>query len=406
MRAYGELIANVAKTVDQFMHDNISGAAPAATISPTLSRTRSSRRAAGAPSSVRAKAAEAPPPPASSWPRARIPSGASPRSAASSDVNPAGHRHLRRQAELRIVTAARLQMAKSRQQLLASMVMLGINRIVVTDGTINAKVVFDMRAEDKAKRNYTALDERHAKRSASQAGDERELWRLVLARSTCRRHAESEQSHVATVGSAVDETSESQGGGEGQAVGRGARQLQERLSAAREDGDAGDDVGHPGQLHALQSEQAQPRRRLEARVASAMRGRVARFVTATSRNAGRERPSAFTVALDQPGERRPSASDPARIDQAQLRAIASLYLAAELEAAGVVPAVEHLTRLARTGALDLDLGEAAPLSNDSGSRGTSARRRPSARPSSRGLFGGEHGDRERVGTRRGSSRIG
>lgn len=36
------------------------------------------------------------------------------------------------------------------------MVMLGINRIVVIDGTINAKVVFDMRAEDKPKRQYKA----------------------------------------------------------------------------------------------------------------------------------------------------------------------------------------------------------------------------------------------------------
>jgi hypothetical protein len=47
-------------------------------------------------------------------------------------------------------------MAKAPQKTLASMVMLGINRIVVTDGRINAKVVFDMRAEDKAKRQYTA----------------------------------------------------------------------------------------------------------------------------------------------------------------------------------------------------------------------------------------------------------
>src|SRR5262249_43921727 len=59
-------------------------------------------------------------------------------------------------AELRLVTAARLQMAKSRQQLLSSMVMLGINRIVVTDGSIRAKVIFDMRASDKAQRHYTA----------------------------------------------------------------------------------------------------------------------------------------------------------------------------------------------------------------------------------------------------------
>jgi len=54
--------------------------------------------------------------------------------------------------ETRLVQAARLQMARSRQQLLSSMVMLGINRIVVTDGAINAKVVFDFRANDTATR--------------------------------------------------------------------------------------------------------------------------------------------------------------------------------------------------------------------------------------------------------------
>jgi hypothetical protein len=58
--------------------------------------------------------------------------------------------------ELRLVNAARLMMAKSRQQLLASMVMLGINRIVVTDGSITAKVIFSMRATDEGKRAYRA----------------------------------------------------------------------------------------------------------------------------------------------------------------------------------------------------------------------------------------------------------
>jgi hypothetical protein len=58
--------------------------------------------------------------------------------------------------ELRLVNAARLMMAKSRQQLLASMVMLGINRIVVTDGSITAKVKFSMRSTDEAKRSYRA----------------------------------------------------------------------------------------------------------------------------------------------------------------------------------------------------------------------------------------------------------
>jgi hypothetical protein len=58
--------------------------------------------------------------------------------------------------ELRLVNGARLMMAKSRQQLLASMVMLGINRIVVTDGSITAKVKFSMRSTDEAKRSYRA----------------------------------------------------------------------------------------------------------------------------------------------------------------------------------------------------------------------------------------------------------
>lgn len=56
----------------------------------------------------------------------------------------------------------------------------------------------------------------------------------------------------------------------------------------------------------------------------------------------------------------PPSAGPA-IDQAQLRAIATLYLAAELEAAGVIPAAEALTRLARTGSLLLNLGAAAAL---------------------------------------------
>jgi hypothetical protein len=44
-----------------------------------------------------------------------------------------------------------------------------------------------------------------------------------------------------------------------------------------------------------------------------------------------------------------------------LRAIASLYLASTLEAAGLIQAAEDFTALARTGAIPGDLGQAAPL---------------------------------------------
>ncbi len=63
-------------------------------------------------------------------------------------------------AELALVTAARTQLARQRQQLLASLVLMGINRIVVTDGRIQAKILYDFQARDARKlaRSATAYD--------------------------------------------------------------------------------------------------------------------------------------------------------------------------------------------------------------------------------------------------------
>jgi hypothetical protein len=59
-------------------------------------------------------------------------------------------------AEKALVLAARMQLAKQRQQLMASMVLMGINRIVVTDGKLSAKIMYD----------FTARDTRSLRRSA------------------------------------------------------------------------------------------------------------------------------------------------------------------------------------------------------------------------------------------------
>ena len=61
--------------------------------------------------------------------------------------------------EKALVMAARMQLAKQRQQLMASMVLMGINRIVVTDGKISAKIMYDFKATDtmKKKRSATAI---------------------------------------------------------------------------------------------------------------------------------------------------------------------------------------------------------------------------------------------------------
>ncbi|RQP23040.1 hypothetical protein [Piscinibacter terrae] len=62
-----------------------------------------------------------------------------------------------------LVPAARTTIATGRQQLLATMVMMGINRIVVTDGKISAKVVFDFRASDNRKYAFSATRFDHEK---------------------------------------------------------------------------------------------------------------------------------------------------------------------------------------------------------------------------------------------------
>jgi hypothetical protein len=62
--------------------------------------------------------------------------------------------------ERELVQTARTQLATSRQQLLATMVLMGINRIVVTDGKIQAKIMYDFQARDNAKtqRSAAAMD--------------------------------------------------------------------------------------------------------------------------------------------------------------------------------------------------------------------------------------------------------
>jgi len=69
----------------------------------------------------------------------------------------------------------------------------------------------------------------------------------------------------------------------------------------------------------------------------------------------------LAFALDQLGDIDIPDAATDRVDKAQLRALASLYLAADLEPAGIIPAVETLAGLSATGATTLDLGGAEKL---------------------------------------------
>ncbi|HEY0406405.1 MAG TPA: hypothetical protein VGC89_11805 [Pyrinomonadaceae bacterium] len=77
--------------------------------------------------------------------------------------------------EEKLVPAARTQLATSRQQLLATMVLMGINRIVVTDGRIAAKVMFDFTARDNfnSRTSATTFDYGNQYRYASEGDYEK-----------------------------------------------------------------------------------------------------------------------------------------------------------------------------------------------------------------------------------------
>jgi hypothetical protein len=62
-------------------------------------------------------------------------------------------------SELQIVQAHQLTMARQRQQMLATMVLMGINRIVVTDGEIKATVEFSVTSHEAASRELTGTTE-------------------------------------------------------------------------------------------------------------------------------------------------------------------------------------------------------------------------------------------------------
>ena len=206
MRAYGELLANVAKTVDQFAQDNITENNARDWLVgrfPDDLEITSEEMSGGF-------AEDGTTPPAqpqigvkpdvdSDLALKKISDVLQLKEAITDISDP--------EAELKIVTAAKLQLARSRQQLLSSMVMLGINRIVVTDGLIHAKVVFDMKASDRVKRvaKASSYDKESDRESiTTQAGYG--SWFSPVSASV---KASAEHEHTTTVESSVDDTSES-----------------------------------------------------------------------------------------------------------------------------------------------------------------------------------------------------
>ncbi len=207
MRAYGELVANVAKTVDEFANDNISENNSRDWLAGKYPDALEVKVDSG--SSGMAEGADAAPPQPTA--KLQVKEGVSEERLAAiskaSGVEKPVTDLSNEEDEARLVTGARLQMARGRQQLLASMVMMGINRIVVTDGLIQAKVIFDMRASDTAARQARAsMTDNKKDASSSSVTASYGGWMSPINASAT---SESSSEHIATVQSSVDDQSES-----------------------------------------------------------------------------------------------------------------------------------------------------------------------------------------------------
>jgi hypothetical protein len=134
MEAYAELIANVAKTVDQFMSDNITDNQARDYLASRYPGHFKVDTSGDAPKVVVRDGADNKAKPDFKT-DLELPE----------DVDVSDDT-----AEETLVPAARRKMARGRQQMLAAMVMMGVNRIVVTSGRIRATMGFRIDAHDHA----------------------------------------------------------------------------------------------------------------------------------------------------------------------------------------------------------------------------------------------------------------
>jgi len=133
MEAFGRLLANVAQTVDEFMAANVTeNQARDYVVSSFPSHFRIEMNDEGARVKVRDNAPD-------SKPDFKATFGLEDDVEVDDDA-----------AEEKLVPAARRKLAQNRHQMLAAMVLMGIQRIVVTSGRINAKMAFHIDAHDLA----------------------------------------------------------------------------------------------------------------------------------------------------------------------------------------------------------------------------------------------------------------
>lgn len=138
MEAYAIMVANVAKSVDQYMADNVSNEQAMDQLVNARPELFEADMASAAPQVTQRQDAD-PDQMGGFLQSLGLPF----------DLDTTDPEVVRNE----VVPAQRKVMAMDRQKLLATMVLMGINRVVVTDGKIQASVVFDLNARDIVRRD-------------------------------------------------------------------------------------------------------------------------------------------------------------------------------------------------------------------------------------------------------------
>ena len=178
MEAFGTLLANVAKTVDQFMADNITDNQSRDWLAAQYPQHfevevkrgddggggsgRRAGRGGGKGGAGRGRGGGGGP-----GARLKVRPGAQGKPNLRRDLNLPNDVDLDdKTAEEVLVPAARRRLAQQRHQLLSTMVLMGINRIVVTSGRIYAQMGFHIDASDTAQaQSATQFDFKHEARA-------------------------------------------------------------------------------------------------------------------------------------------------------------------------------------------------------------------------------------------------
>jgi hypothetical protein len=138
MTAYAEMLKQVAATVDQFMTDNVSDGMARDYLADNYGEVLTRDTSGGAPKLAVSNDA----------PAGELPSFFS-------DLGFSAPEDLTADSvEDVVVPAARRSLAEQRQQTLATMVLMGINRVVVDDGEITAKLVFHIDASETTEMRF------------------------------------------------------------------------------------------------------------------------------------------------------------------------------------------------------------------------------------------------------------